>query len=271
MKISKEIFLPNLFLGECIGEPFWNWENLKFDDNVGRNVYVGEVSSKSVNFISYHCGENLETKKFGIINSNYEIVLPFEYTHIKPKNPYFDRNFIKKNTYYFYIWKKKSVGLLKIENTIIKELLPSVYKKIEQTEHINYYECVTKEYSNLYNLLEEKFLFEEGKYSKIDPTPFSSSLFNLYTQSKCKLYNYVRQQVVIEDLQDIYFVNSLTTCNHKLYELNGTKLTQYNLETFQKEELEVEKGYMTNFIISRIKACPMPNKYKNIVIENYLK
>lgn len=272
MKIEKENFLPNLFLGESIGQPFWEWENLKFDDREGRQVYVGELSSKSADFISYHSGENLQTKKYGIINSNYDIVLPFEYTAIKPKNPYFNQSYIKKDTYYFYIWDKKNTGLVKVENNTLTELLPPIYSKIEQTEHINFYECKIRNTSNLYHLLEEKFLFENGKYSKIDDTPFSSSMFNLYSESKCIIYDYNKNEIVIDQWQDIYFVNSLgSSLERKLYGLNGEKLTQYNLETFQPEELEIENGIGKSFRISCINQCLIARKYKNIIIQNYFK
>ncbi|SFB74858.1 hypothetical protein SAMN05421780_101253 [Flexibacter flexilis DSM 6793] len=272
MKINKENFLPNLFLGENIGQPFWEWENLKFDDGVGRQCFVGELPTKSADFVSYHCGQDLETQQYGIINSNYQIILPFEYTLIKPKNPYFNQSYIKKDTYYFYIWKGNNIGLLIIEGNIIRELIPPIYTKIEQTEHINYYECRTQKHSNLYNLLEEKFLFGDKEYNKITDTPFSLSMFNLYIDSKCILYDYKKQEIVINDLQDIYFINSLgDSLQHKLYSLNETQLRQYNLETYQEEALEIAQGYSIKSKIGGINACPIPQKYKKIIIENYLK
>lgn len=272
MKIKKNNFLPNLFLGENIGQPFWKWENLRFDNREGRQCFEGELPPKSIDFISYHCGQNLQTKKYGIINSNYDIVLPFEYTAINPKNPYFNQSYIKKDTYYFYIWDKKNTGLVKVENNTITELLQPIYSKIEQTEHINYYECKIRKNSNLYSLLEEKFLFENGKYNKIDDTPFSLSMFNLYTESKCIVYDYNKNAIVINELQDVYFVNSLgPSFQNKLYGLNGTKLTQYNLDTFQQEKLEIGNNVMKSFRINCVNQCPMSRKYKNTIIENYLK
>jgi hypothetical protein len=187
-------------------------------------------------------------------------------------NPYFARDYIKKDTYYFRIRKGKNLGLVKVENNVLAELLPPVYIKIEQTAHIDYHECRIKNYSNLYSLPEEKFLFENGRYSSIEPTPFSATMFNLYTGSQCCVYDYRKGAIIVNDLQDIYFVNALgRSFQNKLYALNGTKLTQYNLDTLQQEALEIETKLMKTFRINGIKQTPMPGKYKKIIIEHYLK